>query len=70
MTKAVTFDNTLAFAQNLIRIPSPSGHEGEVAALVRYEMESLGFRDIRTDEVGNVIGVVPGAGTAPRRAAR
>ncbi|SVA85891.1 uncharacterized protein METZ01_LOCUS138745 [marine metagenome] len=65
MAREVTFDNTLAFAQDLIRIPSPSGQEGEVAARILSEMESLGFSSIRTDEVGNVIGVVPGAGTAP-----
>ena len=65
MTRAATFENTLAFAQDLIRIPSPSGHEGEVAERLRSEMESLGFRDIRVDEVGNVVGVIPGAGTAP-----
>ena len=65
MTRAATFENTLTFAQDLIRIPSPSGHEAEVAERLRSEMVSLGFRDIRVDEVGNVIGVVPGAGTAP-----
>ena len=65
MSKEATFDNALAFAQDLIRIPSPSGREGEVAERVRGEMEALGLEDIRVDDVGNVIGRVPGAGTAP-----
>ncbi len=65
MTRPATFENALAFAQDLIRIPSPSGHEGEVAERLRSEMELLGFSDIRVDEVGNVVGVVPGTGTAP-----
>jgi succinyl-diaminopimelate desuccinylase len=64
-TKDPTFENALAFAQDLIRIPSPSGQEGAVVERVRREMEMLGLRDVRVDEVGNVVGVVPGQGTAP-----
>ena len=65
MTKDPTFENALAFAQDLIRIPSPSGQEGAVVERVRSEMEMLGLRDVRVDEVGNVVGVVPGQGAAP-----
>ncbi len=67
MVKDPTFENALAFAQDLIRIPSPSGQEGDVAERVQSEMEALGLRDIRIDEVGNVIGRVPGAGSRSRR---
>lgn len=60
-----TFENALAFAQDLIRIPSPSGSEEEVARRVIEEYEALGFEDVRTDDVGNAIGVVKGSGDAP-----
>ena len=50
------------FARRLMRVPSPSGEEGEAAALVQEEMRRLGYDDARTDEVGNVIGLIRGAG--------
>ena len=62
---SVRFDDAIAFARDLIRIPSLPGHEGEVAARVRAELERLGFEDVRTDEVGNVIGVIRGTGRGP-----
>jgi succinyl-diaminopimelate desuccinylase len=60
-----SFDRALAFAQDLIRIPSPPGNEGEVAARVMREMIALGLHDVHSDDVGNVIGVAPGRGAAP-----
>jgi succinyl-diaminopimelate desuccinylase len=62
---ALSFDRAIAFAQDLIRIPSPPGGEGDVAARVMREMIALGFHDVRSDEVGNVIGIAPGRGAAP-----
>jgi succinyl-diaminopimelate desuccinylase len=62
---APDFDGALAFAQALIRIPSPPGGEGEVAERVRREMEMLGLEDVRADASGNVIGVVRGTGGGP-----
>jgi len=44
------------FLQRLVRTPSLSGQEGPVGELVRAEMADLGFRDVRIDEVGNVVG--------------
>ena len=61
----LTFERAISFAQDLIRIPSPPGGEGEVAARVMREMVALGFSDVRSDEVGNVIGVAPGRGESP-----
>ncbi len=46
----------LNFLQRLVQTPSLPGHEGEVAALVQAEMTRLGFQDVHTDAVGNVIG--------------
>jgi putative selenium metabolism hydrolase len=65
MSLEPTFERAIAFAQDLIRTPSPPGREGEVAARVRHEMERLGFDEVRTDEVGNVIGRVHGSGPGP-----
>ncbi|HSM62249.1 MAG TPA: M20/M25/M40 family metallo-hydrolase [Longimicrobiales bacterium] len=63
--KEPTFENALAFASELIRIPGLPGHEGDVARRVRQEMESLGLEDVRVDDSGNVIGVARGRGEAP-----
>ena len=60
MAKEPSFENALAFAQDLIRIPSLSGEEGEVVARIRKEMDALGYDEVTIDEVGNVIGVVSG----------
>jgi putative selenium metabolism hydrolase len=65
MSLEPTFENALAFARDLIRIPSPSGGEGQVAARVLDEMERLGLEQVRADEAGNVVGVVRGTGDAP-----
>ncbi|MDH5591174.1 MAG: M20/M25/M40 family metallo-hydrolase, partial [Gemmatimonadota bacterium] len=65
MSKAPTFENALAFAADLIRIPSLSGSEQAVAERVREEMDALGLSDVRIDDTGNVIGVARGGGDAP-----
>lgn len=57
-----TFEAMIRFAQDLIRIPGSSGGEADVAERVIREMESLGYDDVRTDEVGNVIGRIAGSG--------
>lgn len=61
----LTFERAIGFAQDLIRIESPPGEEGDVAARVMREMVALGFSDVRSDEVGNVIGIAPGRGESP-----
>jgi succinyl-diaminopimelate desuccinylase len=64
--KGPTFENALAFAQDLIRIPGLSGKEGEVARRILLEMNDLGYDETRVDDLGNVIGVVRGTqGGAP-----
>ncbi len=47
-----------AFLQDLIRIPSPSTQEGEVAARLMEEMRRVGFGEVFTDRIGNVVGHV------------
>lgn len=48
----------VAFAQDLVRTPSPSTQEGPLAQRVLQEMEHLGLRDVRIDRIGNVVGWV------------
>ena len=51
------------FLRDLVQTPSPSTQEGAVAQRIVAEMERLGFRDVRTDRVGNVVGWIgPGHG--------
>jgi putative selenium metabolism hydrolase len=52
-----------AFTLDLVRTPSPSGEEGVVAALVRAEMERLGYA-VDVDALGNVVGKLD-AGPGP-----
>lgn len=65
MPREPTFDAALAFARDLIRIPSPPGGEEAVARRVLEELEALGFEDAALDEVGNVVGRIPGRGSGP-----
>ena len=45
----------------LSEIPAPTGAEHARGAKVAERFRSLGLRDVRTDDVGNVIGARPGA---------
>jgi putative selenium metabolism hydrolase len=51
------------FALAIVRTPSPSAEEGAVAALVRAELERLGYA-VEVDALGNVIGTLD-AGPGP-----
>ena len=53
----------VAFCQRLVQTPSLSGEEGDVAALIRIEMERLGYDEVWTDDWGNVVGLLRGQGT-------
>lgn len=44
-----------AFAQRLIRTPSPSTQEKAVAELVAAELRKIGFPEVRVDRIGNVV---------------
>ena len=65
MARDPSFENALSFAQDLIRIPSPPGGEGEVARRVLQEMEALDFDEVRMDRMGNAIGIIRGSGGGP-----
>lgn len=53
------------FLQELVRIPSLSTHEGALAVRLAEEMRSVGFAEVWTDRIGNVIGRV-GSGQGPK----
>lgn len=61
--KSIDRTSLASFAQALVRTPSVSTQEGEVAALVAEEMRAAGFDEVRIDRMGNVIGRIgPGRG--------
>jgi putative selenium metabolism hydrolase len=51
------------FLHDLVTVPSPSRGERLACERVMREMELLGFRDVHTDDMGNVLGRV---GSGPR----
>ncbi len=53
----------VAFMQDIVRIPSLSSQEGNVIERIRKEMEELGYDEVWTDPMGNLIGRI---GTGPR----
>lgn len=58
-------DRLTTFTRDIVRIPSLSGEEAQVAGRIEAEMKTLGFDSVWTDDVGNVIGVVEGAQPGP-----
>ncbi len=57
-------ERLIAFAQALVRLPSPSGQEDQVAHRLAAEMEDLGFDAVWQDPMGNIIGRI-GTGAPP-----
>jgi len=53
------------FATELVRTPSPTLGEGDVADRVRAEMQKIGYDRIVTDDAGNVAGVSFGREAGP-----
>ena len=49
-----------AFARQMVRTPSFSGMEGNLAQLVAEEMARLGFDGVKLDDMGNVVGRIGG----------
>lgn len=58
-------EDVIRFARDLVRTPSFSGDEGALAELVAAKMRDLGYDEVWSDEVGNVVGHV--RGSAPGR---
>jgi len=54
--KPIDRDGLTAFARELVRTPSLSTQEDQVAAMVAEEMRAVGFHQVTVDRMGNVIG--------------
>jgi tripeptide aminopeptidase len=52
--------------ERLVQIPAPTFHEGERAAALAEIFRGLGYRDVRADNAGNVLCVMPGGSSAVR----
>jgi len=55
----------VAFAGQLVRIPSVTGNEGDVAAALLVRLQDIGVDESWIDEAGNVIGVLYGRDHGP-----
>jgi len=58
-------DRTVKLVQELIRIPSPTGEEKEIAEYIANYLREAGFDEVQVDEEWNVLGTVRGAGDGP-----
>lgn len=56
MEKDENRNNLITFLRDLIRIPSLPGQEGAVVTRIAEEMRRVGFDQVWTDRVGNVVG--------------
>jgi putative selenium metabolism hydrolase len=56
MSTQARIDQLVSMTQDLVRIQSFSGQEGEAAKLVQEYMLELGYDDVQVDKCGNVIG--------------
>lgn len=56
-------DDTVRFLSDLVRTQSFSSKERDVIAVIKREMEQIGFDEIRIDDLGNIIGRL---GSGPR----
>lgn len=57
-----TADPILTLFARLLSVPAPSGYEGQIAAVVRAELDALGYAHT-TDSAGNVLVRLPGQKT-------
>jgi succinyl-diaminopimelate desuccinylase len=65
MHRNPSFENAIAFAHDIVRIPSISGDEGAVAERVTSEFKLLRFDEVWTDEIGNVFARLKGRNNGP-----
>ena len=53
------------FTQALVRIPSITGDEGQIAQLVLKKLQEFELEEAWIDGIGNVVGVLRGSGRGP-----
>jgi len=59
------YPEMLEFCKKIVKTPSESGYEGDVAELFQQEMLKLGYDEVFTDDWGNVVGIVKGTRPGP-----
>ena len=59
------YDDLVRFTQQLIRIVSYTGKEGELAELLLSALKEIGVGEAFIDGIGNVVGVIRGEGSGP-----
>ena len=62
MPRDLSFQRAIAFAAELIRIPSLPGEEGAVARRIVDELRALGFDEVNVDGAGSVVARIRGGG--------
>jgi succinyl-diaminopimelate desuccinylase len=62
VTPDLSFQRAIAFAAELIRIPSLPGEEGPVARRILDELRALGFDEVNVDRAGSVVARIRGGG--------
>ena len=65
MQRDLSFERAIAFAADIVRIPSLPGDEKAVAQRIVEELRMLGFDEADTDRAGNVVARIAGTGGAP-----
>lgn len=59
------YPQMIDFAQRIIRCPSLSSQEQDVAKLIEEELRKLNYEDVFVDDLGNVVGVITGSIPGP-----
>lgn len=65
LAAAIDGEALVEFCRSLIRTPSLSKEEEAVSELIAGEMRRLGYDEVRSDELYNVVGVLKGKGDGP-----
>lgn len=47
-------EKVLAFARQWIRVPGPSGNEGQIASLANQKMRAIGYDEVHVDSGSSV----------------
>ena len=58
-------DDLVKFTQELVRTPSVSSNEKDIAKIIENKMKELGYDEVIVDEAGNVIGILAGRHGGP-----
>jgi len=64
--KFINIEEIVDFTRRMIRTPSVSGEEKEIANLVADEMRQLGYDEVFVDKKYNAVGIIKGSGLGPK----